>query len=263
MIDPSLAASLLKGLPTSNKSSSQKKAPQSASDIALEEEVDNYLAAHPLAQDPSRGTLLTPEAQRAKLRAELIEKAKKQDVSSYIKEAIDLVHKRVSHLLNSKDDETLQKDLDQAAQKIAQLDVKQLTNSPIQDLLEISDTSMDALFKIGVALFAAKDYAGSMAMFTLLTTLNDESAEYWFRVAIAAQLNNNSELALRGYRNAIAIDQHFITAEIFCAQYCLTQGLKAEAEDHFRQAEKISKSTDVAPEWQKLLEQLASSFKPK
>lgn len=261
MRDPALEA-LLKGAPF-DKSILPQKRPKTPFDIALEEEVESYLAEHPPESDPSRLHLLTPEAQRSKLKLELIENAKKQDVTPYIKEAVELVHKQGSQFLDSSENETLQTELDNAAKKVALLDVKQLIQGHFQELLDISNNSMDALFKIGVVFFDVTEYGHSMAIFVLLTTLNANSAEYWFRFALAAQMNDQNDLALRGYNNALTIDHEFIAAEIFCSQCYLTLGRNAEAEVHYQQAQMISKSTEPAPEWLKLLDQIGSNFTKK
>lgn len=153
-------------------------------------------------------------------------------------------------------------DLSASKEKLADIGIKKAGSDTLQHLAHISDESMKAIVEIAVGKYKEDRYLDSLALFSLLSTLNTSEPEYLFRLGIAAQKSNKIELASRAYAAAIELDSTNVGARLFAAECLINLNLHEKAKTEIDNAKEIMKNNKTDQIWLDFLHVLESIVKP-
>lgn len=104
----------------------------------------------------------------------------------------------------------------------------------------IQKSTLDSIETIAKIKFESEQYADSLALYILLTTLIPENADIWCRAGIAAHENESYELATRLFTAASTLDQSLIYPWVYSAHSYLQLDLLFDAEACYAKATEIS-----------------------
>ena len=128
-------------------------------------------------------------------------------------------------------------------------------NQDFQTLLEVEDTTIEALDEIAIYLFATSRYLDCQAFYTLLSTLAPENGDYFYKAGLAAQNEGNIAQALKSYELALTKNPKLIGAYLFSAECHLSVGSLSEAKASLENS-KVLLEENIDPSWMNLLDNL-------
>jgi len=219
------------------------KSVNSRFDKAISQGIDEHLAT--LSFERGENMLISPELKKARVREELKETLEMKDLSSQIEMAFEEILQTATQDLSSDESSILMKDFMHAALVLDHFDPQTPMEKTFQQILEISQLSIESIYKIALMRFDEEHYDKCLALFTLLTLLRPDIADYWFKSAIAAQYAKNEDMALYNYSIAKQIDPELAMAHIFSAECYLRKGMRSEAKGEVAEAKKILANTDL------------------
>lgn len=220
----------------------------------LDSEIDSEIEVQIQSQTFEDDTGLLSTAQRQeRARSVLKEVFQMKELTYQVQEALTIICSEGQKYLTSEQYKKLLKEIRHSAEILGDLDLTLIMTANFKEILHVSNESVDAIVEIAVAKFDEEQFGACLALFTFLTVLTPESADYWFRAAIAAQHNQDDDLALKNYAIAAQLAPELAEAHIFAAQCYLNKGLSPEAAEEYEEAKKIlSESHDTGP-WKDLL----------
>lgn len=207
---------MLRGESAKKAISSQQTAPDKFAN-AIKHFASQY-ADKKLLVDPPEDTLTSVSCKRQKLIEEAKELAGCAQVVPHIQLAYEVL------VTDSELAKAIGADLLQAQMKLDTVDLLQPIPDNLNDLLKLSQQTLDRIFEAGCKKYSESDYLKSLALFVFLSTVCQNNPEYWFRLGIAAQKSDFLELALRAYRNTIQLNFSNALARLFAAECLITLG---------------------------------------
>lgn len=231
-------------------------------EIALEKQIDNYVDAMELDDDPSHKELLPPKLRREKIKTELKAAAKMVELSQLLESAVKLLLSEGASYLSEESYKLLISDFSDAYTRISNMNLDQPSDVDVSALIQMSDQSLDAIATIATDKFSNELYLDCLSLFSLLSVINPGYAEYWFRLGMAAQKSGNLDLATRGYAAAAQIDPKHIGARLFAAECYAQRKLFAEAKTEYEAAKEIARNNEVEKMWLDLLPMTESLIQP-
>lgn len=208
-------------------------------DLELGRMIDEELKNEPI--DPNQDPFDTLQSKKAKLKLEYEEALKFSELSKHIERALSILSEE-SALMT-------------ALSKLQHSDALDETQD-FQDILKIDNKTLDSIAQIGQESFSQGLIADSLALFTLLTTLSPENAEYWYRAGISAEAQEHYDLAIKLYQSTITLNPDLIGPKIFLID-CYLEGKKLnEAENAYNLAKTQSESEGIDSAWGELLDKL-------
>src|SRR5262245_28962184 len=124
-----------------SKSPNQKK---NQFDKDLEQEIDRYVNAMNLEEDPSHGFQST-QAHRESIRMKIKEAIKLPELSESIGQAMTLLLEESKNYLSPQDCEKLFSEFSKAKDILSTIRLEETTKTQLQQLCKISDQSMQAI----------------------------------------------------------------------------------------------------------------------
>lgn len=222
-------------------------------DEAIEKDIIAYVDTLTFEVDPNGSQLLSPKMKRAKLIEELKEEIKMPELEEFLDAAFSFIKTDGARYLSGSKYEALSSEFHHALKILEDFNPSNEIPIKLQKLLEISNDGIDSLYEIATGAFAEGRNNECLAVFVLLTTLNQTNSEYWFRMGIAAQRCGNVDLALRAYPICVEIDPNLIGARLFSAECRLISGNIEGARNELSEANKIKADSEVDPIWLEFL----------
>lgn len=169
-----------------------------------------------LAQDP----LLSPQLKRARLKEELVDGVQMPELTEQLERAVQIIQNEGVKILSFDQYAHLIEAFSEARIRLEQLD---LSKSSLKNnwgtLLQLNDgDTIASLYKMGLVKYEQEQFFDSLALFSLLTALNPEESENWYRMGIAAHNCDKLDLALNAYHTAWELNPDLIGARLFAAQ---------------------------------------------
>jgi tetratricopeptide (TPR) repeat protein len=245
----------------SKKEPSKKNVEKDRFEIAFEKEIDSYVDAMELEDDPDRKEFLSPKLRREKIKTELKAAAKMEELSKLLETAVTLLISEGADYLPAETYQQLTTDLSNAYTQIENINLDNPTEIDIPSAVQLSNESLLAIATIATKKFSQESYFDCLSLFSLLSVLHPEHPEYWFRLGIAAQKIGNLELASRAYAATSELDAKHIGARLFAAECYLQRDLKNEAKAEFEAAKEIARDNEIEKMWLDLLPQIESMIK--
>jgi len=239
----------------STKKSKEAPVVKDRFELAIEESAKAYADSIMAEEDFSQNQLISPQMRRAQLIEEIKEAMKLTELGQHIETAANVLIDEGRQYLQKEAHEALLEDFSKIESALEKFDLN--TDKNFKEILGIRDASVSAILRVAIAKFVESEYAPSISLFALLTTLVSENADYWYRLGIAAQRSENLDLALRAYDVAVTLDATLIGARLFAAECHLILGAHDEAEVNYKEARKILE-TYPDEQWAKLVSSIES-----
>ncbi|MBA3237813.1 MAG: hypothetical protein H0T62_05600 [Parachlamydiaceae bacterium] len=224
--------------------------------IAFEKEIDTYVDAMELEDDPNHKEFLPPKLRREKIKTELKAAAKMEELSRLLETAVKLLISEGADYLAPETYQQLTADLSNAYTQIENINLDHPAEIDIPSAVQLSNESLLAIATIATKKFANESYMDCLSLFSFLSVLHPEHPEYWFRLAIAAQKVGNLDMASRAYAAVSELDPQHIGARLFGAECFLQRDLKNEAKAEVEAAKEIAKNNQIEKMWLELLPQI-------
>ena len=212
-------------------------------DLEIGRIIDEDLENEPI--DPSQDPFDTLQIKRARLKLEYEEALKFSELSKHIERALQALS----------EDSVLMTTLSQLQHSNIGKD-----NQDLQDILKIDTETLDSIAKIGTESFSQGRVDESMALFIFLTTLSPENAEYWYRAGISAETQEQYELAIKLYQNAITLNPNLIGPKIFLIDCYLESKNLSEAQNAYNLAKTHIASENLDSTWGEFLGKLQTKI---
>lgn len=220
--------------------------------LALEKQIDSYVDAMKLEEDPHGKHLLSPKLRREKLKHELKEAAELVELSQLLESAVRLLLSQGASYLSEDAYKLLISDFSEAYLQISNINLDHPVD--VSSVVKMNQETLKSIAAIATEKYSNAQYFDCLSLFSLLSVLNPGNAEYWFRLAISAQKNGNLDLATRCYAATAELDPKHIGARLFAAECCIQRKLKDEAKAEFIAAKEIARNHEVEKMWLDLLE---------
>lgn len=257
MPDPYLEA-MMRG-EFSDKKRVKKEVVKDKFEIALENQIDEYVDSLELDSN-QENNLLSPAAQKARLKQELKEGAKLTELDSFLSSSARVLVTEGKKYLEAKDFE----DLENALRKIPEIadgmDLNKERTESFQKIFNISDKMMESILKVAREKFEEEKYEDTLSIFALLSTLAPENADYWLQLGVAAQRFQNFDLALRAYAVLTEPSPELMQAKLLSTQCFLEKGDLEGAKASLGEAKKIAETVEIDAFWRDLLKEISALF---
>lgn len=263
MPDPHLEA-MMRGIPPPGKKneSEEDNLPKDRFEIALDKNIRDMVDYIYADSVPTQGQhLLPPEVQRKKIETSLRESFASAEFSRYFDTALEALINDGKQYLEAESYEKMTKNLLEALESLDQVELEQLLDEPLDKAIHLHSETISSIFKIAVAKYTEEQYKTSFALFVLLTTLQNEDFDYWYRAGIAAQQCENYTFAVKAYDKAAALNPDLIGAHLFAAECHLKLHHKSQAEAEFEKAKALSKGHPLDTKWESVFNYVATLVK--
>lgn len=234
MRDPYLEAML--------KGEGPKKGAKDRFEIALDKSINEYLDTFSFDEEP--GQLISPLAKRKKIGEELKESLTHSELNDYLITAVQVIKRDGKQYVEKEIYSKLLEEFTNANQILNTMGLEQTLTEDFSQILHLSSETITSLFNIAVAKFKEESFYDSLAIFVLLTVLQPDEFDFWYRTAIAAQACENYSLALDYYSIALILNPELIEARLFSVECYLKQGRASEAKQEYNEVEKLPLSDD-------------------
>lgn len=144
----------------------------------------------------------------------------------------------------------LSQELSLAANALAKLTYHEETPDILFPYLGMTQKGMDAIAAMAKAKYEEENYALSMSLNVLLTTLDPEGFDYWFHLAISCQESGFFDKAIKAYSICHLLNFKHVPSWLLCAECYLHSQNKLDAKIEFEEAERIIASSNESAAWQ-------------
>ncbi|MBA2368791.1 MAG: hypothetical protein H0V82_07185 [Candidatus Protochlamydia sp.] len=251
-MDPYLLA-LMHGEISPKKSKNKEAKDKFEAD--LEKELDTYIESLEFEYDPAK-SMQNPKLKRENMKLQMEEAMKMPELSDQMEIALNILFEEGSRYLSDEVNQMLISELLASTEKLERIGIQETGEKNLQALTKISDISMKAIEGIAMEKFQQEEFTDCVALFCLMNTLNSGVPEHWLRMGVAAQMNDNIELALKAYAAALALDPNCIEAKLFTVECLIDRKLFDEAKAEVSAAEEIINNNEFDHMWLDMLSDL-------
>lgn len=257
MYDPYLDALMHGEIIPSKKTGLIQKKEKSKFDLSIEKHINKYIDSLNLEVEYGRNSLVSPAMKRAQLREELKSALIMPELEKFLSEAFNAILTSHHHYLSPEMCKQMENEFLGIEEEIEKINFNELPEENYQTLFKISDAVMDGILTIAIEKYKEQEYPLSLAIFTLLTSLNAGNYDYWYRLGITAQKCENYQLALKAYEIALDISPDLIGALLFSSECYIRLDQKDTAKQYFIKAKEIASSTQELDEmWKSLISKI-------
>lgn len=253
MYDPYLDALMHGEIIPSKKVAAIPKQEKSKFDLSIENHINKYIDSLNLEIEYGRNPLTSPAMKRAQLREELKAALKMPEFEKFLSEAFNALLTNHHHYLQPEICNQMGQEFHGIEEEIEKIDFNEPPDENYQTLFKISDAVMDGILTIAKAKYNEQEYALSLAIFTLLTSLNAGNYDYWYRLGITAQKCENYPLALKAYDIALEMSPDLIGALLFSCECHIRLDQKDAAKQRFIKAKEIASNQELDEMWKSLM----------
>lgn len=232
---------------------SNQKPPKITDRFELECEKELELIVNSIPEEElSQSNLETKNSRIDKKKLEIKEELFFAETNKYIELAISTLTSCIE--LEEVEREHLELELFEAAKLIENLNLAtDFYDQNLKEILHISTRSVDLIFSLAIKKYINQETELCLSLFLLLSNLIPENADLWYRAALAAQMSNKIEFALKLYCQSLAIDSESIGAKIFSIECNLILGFKDKAGEMYRELKGSVNEQNIEERWAMLL----------
>ncbi|MBA2369025.1 MAG: tetratricopeptide repeat protein [Candidatus Protochlamydia sp.] len=245
-MDPAYLNALMHGEISLKKKASPE---ESKLEVEMAKEIDNFAESYSIEENPNHPSLLSEKAKRDRMKMELKEKMSATQSSLTIDNAMDLLFSESHRYLSREDSEQLLQELSESIDFLNDIGIENFAEANLQELANISDSTIVAIAGIAATKFAEGSYEDSLSLYSLLCIFNPAITEFWFRMGILTKKMGKIELALRAFAAVLELDPNHIGARLFAAECYLLQKQLEEAKFELAAAKEIVATTEVEQMW--------------
>lgn len=262
MRDLYLEAMLHGEIPTKRVAiTSPKKVEKTRFEVAIDKNIEQILNCFTFDDGPpGQIQLISPQMKRKKAEDELRESFKNSELDEFIETAMTTLIDEGREYLESATYEEMVADFKAATAELNQLNLDEDLPDDLNKILHISAKTIEAIYKIALAKFEEEKYAPALALFVLLTLLQPEDFDYWYRTGIIAQLCQNYKWAVNAYENAAICHPESIGARLFATECHLALNQRPEAEAEYAEAKKISETISLEENWREIFKYIGTTL---
>lgn len=228
-------------------------------EIEIEKQIDEYLKTIE-PEEYANNPFMTPAMKIAQVREEMRSACKLTELSKYVEDAFKILSTESSIYLSEERQNALSDDFTSAVEQLDNIDMTNPLNENLQTALHLSDTTLESIIKVATAKYNENKISDSLALYVLLSTLNPEYPEYWYRAGITAHADQNFQLALKLYNAAFTLDPEFLGARVLSVECYLSLQLLDEAKIAYIEAKSLSETMTIEEEWNQILQEHASAI---
>lgn len=259
MPDPYLHA-LMHGTVDVHKRSKVEAAPQNRFEQAAEEMIKQHVDRLMEDENQDANKMLSFKARRTKREHEIKELVVLNELEENLFLAVQVLQTQGQRYFTEEENLALLEELNKLRSQLVALDPSNLAPESLKRALSIAPEAIAGIFQIGIAKYMEGALIECLAIFALLTFLDVEDPDYWYRLALAAQKNARYELAARAYLVAAQLAPEFIGIPIFAAQCYQNCGRHKEALEQLAEAKRLLNHTTVDEEWRTLAATMENSL---
>lgn len=220
----------------------------------IDKKIEEYLDTLPLeSYHHLTSQLKTPQMERLQKKAEIEEASKCTLLNDQLTKAIQIVRQEGKKYLSLQNYISLWGEFSLAIHTLEKLKFDEVPSENFQQLLNISQSSMESLEYIANELYSSKHYEDALSVSCLLLVLAPEKSDYWYRVALSAQQAGDLNFALKAYSSTTNLDPNHVGAKVFPIECYLLLGNIEEAKIAFDEAEKTIHNNSSDTRWNELL----------
>ena len=236
MSDPYLMA-MMRGEFSGQKT--KATVPKDKFDMAAEKYLEQYVETLDLEIDDGRNQLDTLEVKKARMCLQIMSELRFKELDSLVIKGLKYVVAEGAQFLDQGLYGAMLDQFTEMGEHLEDLDFDKPEN--FNDWSNLTQDVLDGIVRIGIAAYGRGQYALCLSMFALLASVKSDNADYWLRLGIAAQKNEDYELALKAYTFAIKINPVLIEARLFSAECYLKKSLVQNAKEELVEAKELSK----------------------
>lgn len=225
-------------------------------DLAIEKQINKFIDSLNLENEYAHNKLISPRIKRAQIQEEIKKAMKYSELSQHISTAFSFLINDGAKFIEKNLFQEMSNQFEKMKRLLKEEDFNQEINENIQSHFQISNEVLIGIQEIGIAQFLAKEFSLSASIFVLLTILNPEKFEYWYRLGIAAQKSGDYNLALKAYMAALELNGELIGARIFSIECYLRINAPEKAREILLETKKIN----LESEWLSLLEDIEATL---
>lgn len=260
MPDPYLDALMHGEISPNKKTSAISPKEKSSLDLSIENHINKYIDSLNLEDEYGRNPFTSPAMKRAQLREELKAALKMPEFEKFISEAFKVLLTNHHYYLEPEICNQMEQEFLGIDEEIGNMDLDELPKENYQSLFKISDEVMDGILTIALAKYDEQDYESCLAIFSLLSGLNAENNEYWYRLGISAQKCENYPLALNAYTVALETTPDLLGALLFSCECNIRLNEKDAAKQYLIKAKEITSNQELDEMWTSLMSKLEKAL---
>ncbi|MBA2369587.1 MAG: tetratricopeptide repeat protein [Candidatus Protochlamydia sp.] len=190
------------------------------------------------------------------MKQEMLAQANQTEIDSYLLEAFTFINASENYF-----GEELYRLILNEFKKLDHLIQQMDPNQPeaIENFYIFDPSIAHEIFKLAIVKFQEEEI--SLAIFVLLTLLNPENDEFWYRQGIAAQKIEKYDLALKAYEEALTINPDLIGAKLFLVECYLENGSIEKAKSQFAEAKLLTENTGTDEMWISFIKEIENITK--
>lgn len=254
MSDPYLY-NLLHGI---NTPKSFLTAPPDRFELAFKASIRKEVDKEMTEEDPMAHQLLPLTVRRAKKEREELDSWNMTELEDLLSEAFMIIRVKEANDLSDKEYLRLLQEVDALSNRIETTALSDIGQIDLKMILHMHDDSLALLLRVAIHKFKLEQYRQSLALFALLSSLDSEEPDYWYRLGLVAQRSGLLDLALRAYATTSKLAPDFIGGFFFSAQCLLKLNLQEEARLQLMSAKQIFQLLPEKEEWGERLVEMES-----
>lgn len=244
-----------------NKDSSQIATEKDKFELAEDKLLDSFIEKFSLLESSQLNKLIPDSIKKAKIKEDLRKSIKCLDLDINLGPAFEILIKdRHLHIEEDRYEEMVTQLLDIPVY-IEKIDLSQPVEEKLYILFQISQSTMQSILNIGLAKYNEEEFEASLSIFYLLSALDRNNADYWYRLGIVAIQTEKLNLALQGFAYAIYLNREFMGARIFSAQCYIKLGEIENAKAELVEIKKNSAKISSERIWRELIANIEYDLK--
>lgn len=254
MVDLYLQAMMHGELPSHPRSTPTKV--KNKIELAGEKYINEYINSLPLEAEFGQDKLVTPAMRKAQIRHTLMTQMKSSEIDPYLSEAFNFLQTNGTQYLDGEHYRAMLEQFDSIDELIEKMNFEQDMSEDVGEFFNFDSNVAESILDIAVIKFQDEEYRTSLSLLVLLSLLNPEYYDIWFRQGISAQKCENYDLALKAYQKALQLKPDLIGAILFSVDCYLEKDLPEDAKSELLRAKLLSEEVEVDEKWLSFLKDL-------
>lgn len=230
-------------------------------EITEDKLLDDFIDKFSLLETSQQNKLIPESIKREKLKEELKNSVKCLDFDISLGPAFETLLK--SRLFYIEEDlyEQMLSQLSNISDYVDQIDFTQPVEESFYNLFHISKSTMQTIFEIGLAKYNEEEFDASLSIFYLLSILDRDNADYWYRLGVVSLEIEKLAQALQAFAFTIYLNPNLMGARIFSAQCYIKLKEIEDAKAELAEIKKNSAKISSEPIWRELIANIEYEIK--
>lgn len=230
-------------------------------EIAEDKLLDDFIDKFSLLESSQQNKLIPDSIKREKLKEELKSSVKCLDFDINLGPAFETLLKAKPPYIEENSYDEMMSQLSNISTYVDTIDFSQPIEESFSNLFHISQTTMKTIFEIGLTKYNEEEFNSSLSIFYLLSTLDRDNADYWYRLGIVSLEIENLAQALQAFAFTLFINPDLLGARIFSAQCYLKLKEIDDAKAELAEIKKNSAKISSEPIWRELIANIEYEIK--